>query len=105
MENSPLAGGSSSIFTMLIFGSLQQHDYLRRIPMCHPQRGHFYGGASPVWPDRPRDYAHLHAVDGGYFDNSGLVALTEWLNEALEERANVHRQPAVPEKILGQKRN
>jgi hypothetical protein len=53
-----------------------------------------------VWPDRPQDYAHLHAVDGGYFDNSGLTALTEWLNEALEERAKVNRQPSTPEKIL-----
>jgi hypothetical protein len=69
-------------------------------PYVSPAARPFYGGASPVWPDRPQDYAHLHAVDGGYFDNSGLCALTEWLNEALEERANVHRQPATPEKIL-----
>ena len=51
-----------------------------------------------MWRDRPRDYAHLHAIDGGYFDNSGLVALTEWLNEALEERAKVNRQPSTQRK-------
>ena len=69
-------------------------------PYISPAARPYYGGASPVWPDRPQDYAHLHAVDGGYFDNSGLTALTEWLNEALEERAKVNRQPSTPEKIL-----
>jgi hypothetical protein len=31
--------------------------------------------------------AGLHLVDGGYFDNSGLVALTTWLDAALQTEA------------------
>jgi hypothetical protein len=41
----------------------------------------------------------LHLVDGGYFDNSGLVALSNWLDSALQDL--VQSQPCkVPEKIL-----
>jgi len=69
-------------------------------PYVSPAARPYYGGASPVFPNRPADYAHLHAVDGGYFDNSGLCALTEWLNEALEQRIAVHGLPAGREKIL-----
>jgi hypothetical protein len=55
---------------------------------------------SPVWPDKPQSYAHMHAVDGGYFDNSGLCALSEWLDQALEQRDQVHPHGNTPEQIL-----
>jgi hypothetical protein len=49
-------------------------------------------------------YAQMHVVDGGYFDNSGLCALTEWLNEGLTERENVwkgsNRPPITNNHIL-----
>ncbi len=40
-------------------------------------------------PDLANSVANgdLHLVDGGYFDNSGLVALTTWLDAALQSRA------------------
>ena len=67
-------------------------------------RPRLYSQGSPLFPDRPPDYEHLHAVDGGYFDNSGLCALTEWLNEALTQREDVWnktgRKPTGREKIL-----
>jgi hypothetical protein len=43
-----------------------------------------------------RRYARMHVVDGGYFDNSGLCALTEWLNEGLTERENLRRAANLP---------
>lgn len=49
-------------------------------------------------------YAAMHVVDGGYFDNSGLCALTEWLEEGLTERENVWKKrnwpPITDQKIL-----
>jgi len=59
-----------------------------------------YPKGSPVWENKPQDYAHVHAVDGGYFDNSGLCALTEWLDEALEERDTVHPRDGGHEDVL-----
>jgi hypothetical protein len=38
---------------------------------------------------RPR----YHLVDGGYYDNYGLVALSQWLDDALEEMSN--RPPEI----------
>jgi hypothetical protein len=69
-------------------------------PYVSPATRPFYAAGSPVFKDQPSDYAHLHAVDGGYFDNSGLCALTEWLNEALEERASVPGRAPGKEEIL-----
>ena len=40
-------------------------------------------------PNRPR----YHLVDGGYYDNYGLVALSQWLDDALMEMAA--RPPAI----------
>jgi hypothetical protein len=49
-----------------------------------------------------RDGRHLpslHLVDGGYFDNSGLIALSDWLDDAL--KYVVWKNPSkVPRKIL-----
>jgi hypothetical protein len=47
-------------------------------------------------PEQQKEYADLHVVDGGYFDNSGLCALTEWLNEALTEREAVWKKAGRP---------
>jgi hypothetical protein len=41
----------------------------------------------------------VHLVDGGYFDNSGLVALSTWLDSALQYVVLKHPSK-VPEKIL-----
>jgi hypothetical protein len=40
-----------------------------------------------------------HLVDGGYFDNSGLTAVTNWLDDALKDLYANHREK-VPAKIL-----
>jgi hypothetical protein len=70
-------------------------------PYVSPAARPLYSGKSPVWPDKIPGYEHVHAVDGGYFDNSGLCALTEWLDQALEQRDHAHpRDPASHEKIL-----
>jgi hypothetical protein len=53
------------------------------------QQRALYSQGSARFCDRLLDYEHVHAVDGGYFDNSWLVALTEWLNEALHQREEV----------------
>lgn len=46
-----------------------------------------------------RRVPNLHLVDGGYFDNSGLVALSNWLDSALQDL--MQKEPRkVPEKIL-----
>jgi hypothetical protein len=59
--------------------------------------------ASALAPGTADKYAAMHVVDGGYFDNSGLCALTEWLQEGLTERENhwkeTNQQP-VNKKIL-----
>jgi hypothetical protein len=65
-------------------------------PYVSPAARPFYAGASPLFPKRPDHYGHLHAVDGGYFDNSGLCALTEWLNEALTQRERVWKEAGKP---------
>ena len=48
---------------------------------------------SVLTPGTAKKYAAMHVVDGGYFDNSGLCALTEWLQEGLTERENKRKQP------------
>jgi hypothetical protein len=51
------------------------------------------------WIENDQRAPNLHLVDGGYFDNSGLVALSNWLDSALQDL--VQSQPSkVPEKIL-----
>ena len=52
--------------------------------------------ASALAPGTPDRYAAMHVVDGGYFDNSGLCALTEWLQEGLTERENVWKERNLP---------
>ena len=47
----------------------------------------------------PRGAENLHLVDGGYFDNSGLVALSTWLDSGLQDDAS-QRPEQVPRKIL-----
>ena len=69
-------------------------------PYVSPATRPFFPNGSPVWKDKSKDYGHAHAVDGGYFDNSGLCALTEWLDEALEERDNVHPRGGVHDDVL-----
>jgi hypothetical protein len=69
-------------------------------PYVSPAARPRYPGESPVWGNKPPHYSHVHAVDGGYFDNSGLYALTEWLDEALEERDNAHPRLGVHEEVL-----
>jgi hypothetical protein len=49
-----------------------------------------------LFPERSDHYNYLHAVDGGYFDNSGLRALTEWVNEALTQREQVWKEAGKP---------
>jgi predicted acylesterase/phospholipase RssA len=41
----------------------------------------------------------LHLVDGGYYDNYGLVALTQWLDDALEELSE--QVPAALPRTVG----
>jgi hypothetical protein len=42
----------------------------------------------------------LHLVDGGYFDNSGLIALSTWLDSALQYFVLCKNPSKVPGKIL-----
>lgn len=46
----------------------------------------------------PRGGSLHHAVDGGYFENSGLVGALEWLDEALTDLKKVGRR--LPEEVL-----
>jgi hypothetical protein len=46
-----------------------------------------------------RDPGTLHFVDGGYFDNSGLIALSTWLDEGLKDLA-ANRPSQLPTDIL-----
>jgi hypothetical protein len=51
----------------------------------------------------PRGGNYLHAVDGGYYENSGIVAAVEWLDEALGgmvEKGKETGQSMLPRKIL-----
>jgi hypothetical protein len=47
-----------------------------------------------------RDIPRLHLVDGGYFDNSGLIALSTWLDSALQYVVLCKNPSKVPGKIL-----
>ena len=58
-------------------------------PYVSPAARPTSNSASALAPGTPVRYAAMHVVDGGYFDNSGLCALTEWLEEGLTERENV----------------
>ena len=51
---------------------------------------------SALTDGEPGRYTRTHVVDGGYFDNSGLCALTEWLQEGLTERENVWKAQNRP---------
>jgi hypothetical protein len=68
-----------------------------------PARPGFTRG-SGLFPKCRDYYGWVHAVDGGYFDNSGLCALTEWLGEALSERElawkKARKPPINNERIL-----
>ncbi len=48
--------------------------------------------SAPADPDPRRP--HYHVVDGGYYDNYGLIGLTQWLDDAFEELAASHELPA-----------
>lgn len=94
-------GRNSSICMMRISAWLRQLDCQQPIRMYPPAARPLHPGKTPVWSTKPRDYEHVHAVDGGYFDNSGLCALAEWLDEGLEERDRSYpRDPAHREEIL-----
>jgi hypothetical protein len=47
-----------------------------------------------------RNFPRLHLVDGGYFDNSGLIALSTWLDSALQYVVLCKNPSKVPGKIL-----
>jgi predicted acylesterase/phospholipase RssA len=49
-------------------------------------------------PDTPWNAEHM--VDGGYFDNSGLFSLGEWLKEATNNAAPSLQSQLPPKKIL-----
>ncbi|MGV3663316.1 MAG: hypothetical protein ACO1TE_24295 [Prosthecobacter sp.] len=42
----------------------------------------------------------LHAVDGGYFENSGMVGALEWLDEALQDLVKKGEPQSIPEDIV-----
>ena len=55
------------------------------------------------WPAFPRGGNHQHVVDGGYYENSGIVGAVEWLDDAFSEFVSSHRpRPghALPDKVL-----
>jgi hypothetical protein len=57
--------------------------------------------SSAAWSGT-RDQAGVdpyHLVDGGYFDNSGLTAVSAWLDDALQDLYHDHPEK-VPGKIL-----
>jgi hypothetical protein len=45
-------------------------------------------------------HRRYHLVDGGYYDNYGLIGLTQWLDDALEELSKNPGKPELPGKIL-----
>jgi hypothetical protein len=51
-----------------------------------------------VSPAATLDHASVeqyHLVDGGYYDFHGLVALSQWVDDALEELSSEHKAPAM----------
>lgn len=46
----------------------------------------------------PRGGNYLHAVDGGYYENSGIVGALEWLDDAFTKMAE--HGDLLPEKVL-----
>jgi len=55
--------------------------------------------AEPEQQSGPSDSQGLHFVDGGYFDNSGLVALSTWLDFGLQDLEANHPS-MMPGEIL-----
>jgi hypothetical protein len=55
--------------------------------------------AEPEQQSGPSDSQGLHFVDGGYFDNSGLVALSTWLDFGLQDLEANHPS-LMPGEIL-----
>ena len=50
------------------------------------------------WPLFPRGGNYLHAVDGGYYENSGIIGAVEWLDDAFTEM--VRRNEPLPKQVL-----
>jgi len=50
------------------------------------------------WEVFPRGGNYLHAVDGGYYENSGVIGAVKWVDDALTEM--VERHEKLPSKIL-----
>jgi hypothetical protein len=50
------------------------------------------------WALFPRGGNYLHAVDGGYYENSGIVGAVEWLDDAFTEM--VRRNEPLPAQVL-----
>ena len=65
-------------------------------PFVSPAARPYRIGGQP--PGGKTDKDGLHFVDGGYFDNSGLVALSTWLDSALKDL--VTKPSPVPADIL-----
>ena len=50
------------------------------------------------WPLFPRGGNYLHCVDGGYYENSGVIGAVEWLDDAFTEM--VHKNEPLPAQVL-----
>jgi hypothetical protein len=50
------------------------------------------------WPLFPRGGNYLHCVDGGYYENSGIIGAVEWLDDAFTEM--VKRNEPLPAQVL-----
>lgn len=50
------------------------------------------------WPLFPRGGNYLHAVDGGYYENSGIIGAVEWLDDAFT--GLVEKKQPLPGKVL-----
>jgi Patatin-like phospholipase len=70
-------------------------------PVVSPAARPKLADSSVAWSGT-RDQADVdryHLVDGGYFDNSGLTAVSAWLDDALQDLYGSHPEK-VPGKIL-----
>jgi hypothetical protein len=70
-------------------------------PVVSPAARPKLAESSATWSGT-RDQAGVdpyHLVDGGYFDNSGLTAVSAWLDDALQD-LYIDRPEKVPRKIL-----
>jgi hypothetical protein len=59
--------------------------------------GHSLPGPG-FWPLFPRGGNYLHCVDGGYYENSGIIGAVEWLDDAFTEM--VKRNEPLPAQVL-----